>query len=439
MSDADVLENAKRIIRIEYTPRAHFRSFHNSTRRHRFVVAHRRAGKSVAIVNELIKKALLNKRQHPPPRYAYVGPSYAQAKDLVWGYLKHFLHPVPGVTFSESELTATLPNGARIGLYGGSTAYERMRGLYHDGIALDEYPLLNPLAWPLVIRPTLSDYMGFAIVSGTPNGQDHFYDQMKKAENDNDWDIFNIPVTQTDALDPDELADMRKDMSADQYAREMLCSFDAPVEGAYYAEHMNEALAAGRICRVPWDPAARVYTSWDLGISDHMSIWFFQQIRAMTHVIDHLSNTGQGLSWYVRQLHERPYIYGGHLLPHDVKARELGTGVTREETLNNMGLDVHVVPMHKVEDRISATRNLIPVCYFDEEKTRKGREALQAYRSGVSQSLGLTRPVHDWASHDADSFGGYAMGKELVAGWSGSAPGKPLIRRLRGLARRIRR
>lgn len=433
---SDVLEktpNARVII--PYRPREHFKPLHNSLKRHKFVVAHRRAGKSVAIINELIKKALMNKRITPPPRYAYVGPSYAQAKDLVWGYIKHYLHPIPGVIFSESDLKVTLPNGAQIGLYGGSAAYERMRGLYFDGVALDEYALLNPVAWPLVIRPTLSDYIGFAIVSGTANGKDHFFEMMKKAEVDEDWDVFDMPVTSTDALHPDELADMRKDMTAEQYAREMLCSFDTPVEGAYYADLLVDAQTEGRICKVPWQPKLPVYITWDLGIADWTSIWFFQQVGAATHVIDFMQDNGKALHHYVHELNQKPYNYGDDLGPHDMKARELIAGSTREEVLQGLGRSVQVVPMHKPEDRIEATRNIIPVCFFDEEKTKVGREALIAYRSKINPKLGSTKPVHDWASHGADSFGLYGMGKDLVVGWSGGlfSTGKKLRRRLRGM------
>src|SRR4051812_29634988 len=85
--------SVKQVFKIPYRPRAWFLLLHRSLKRFKFVVAHRRAGKSVAEINELVKRAFENTRAFPPPRYAYIGPSFAQAKDLIWGYLHYYLAP----------------------------------------------------------------------------------------------------------------------------------------------------------------------------------------------------------------------------------------------------------------------------------------------------------------------------------------------------------
>ena len=426
--------NAPKVITIPYKPREHFRPIHDSLKRLQCVVAHRRAGKTVALANHLIRAALSNKRQFPAPRYAYVGPSFAQAKDLVWGYFKHYLHGIDGVNFSESELTVTLPNGAKISLYGGSAAYERMRGLYMDGVVMDEYAMLDPKAWSTVIRPTLSDYRGWAIVSGTADGDDHFHELVKKAKIDDDWELHIIPVTDTDALHPDEVEEMRKDMSPEEFQREMLCSFDAPVEGAYYASLMNDAEMEGRITNVPYQKTFRTVAIWDLGISDYMSITIVQKAGREWHIVGYIQDHGKNLAHYVNLIGEMGYRNVAHLMPHDVRARELATGKTRYEVMIEMGCDVYIVPNHSVEDRIDATRNIIPLCWFDRDKAFELIRALKAYRSAKSDKLGFTKPLHNWASHGADSFGYFAVGIELVVGWSGGE-GKPLRRKIRGLAR----
>jgi phage terminase large subunit len=437
---AEAFERAEpRRIVIPYRPRRHFRPLHESKKRFKATVAHRRAGKTVALVNELIKSALSNTRQFPPPRYAYVGPSFAQAKDLVWGYLKHYLHGVPGITkdsFSESELTVTLPTGAKISLFGGSAAYERMRGLYFDGIVLDEYAMLEPTAWSKVIRPTLADYKGWAIVSGTSDGDDHFHELIKRTKLDKDWDVFIIPVTDTDALHPDEVEEMRKEMAGDPGAfdREMLCSFEAPAVGAYYAELILEAKMAtpSRFMRVPLDPHARIIAAWDLGISDYMSIWIAQRIGREWHIIDYIQDHGKPISHYLFEMAKRGYRNVAHLLPHDAKARELITGTSRYEYFLGMNEEVFLVPNHKPEDRIEAVRNFIPLCVFDLDNTLEGVKALKAYRSAKSDTLGFTKPLHNWASHGADAFGHLAFGYDQVVGWTGSN-GQPLRRKLRGM------
>ena len=135
MTAALLKEPSAPVITIPYVPREHFKSLHACAKRWIFMVAHRRAGKTVALCNQVIRKALENKRKFPPPRYAYIGPSFAQAKDLVWGYYKHYTDPLPNRKVVEGDLQIVLPNGAMINLYGGSAAYERIRGLYFDGVS----------------------------------------------------------------------------------------------------------------------------------------------------------------------------------------------------------------------------------------------------------------------------------------------------------------
>jgi len=427
----DQTDAPKKVV-IPYKPRKHFIRLHNSIKRWKFVVAHRRAGKSVAAINEMIKRALENTRKDPPPRYAYVGPSFDQTKDLIWGYLKHFAGGIPGVDFREGELMCLLPNGASIRLYGGAAAYERMRGLYFDGIMLDEFPLLNPAVFSTVVRPCLADYRGWAIISGTSNGDDHFAALRNKNLHNVKWDIFSIPVTETDALHPDEVAEMTADMSPEEYAREMLCSFDAPVEGSYYGDMMNDLQAKGRITGVPYDAGASVWTWWDLGIDDAMAIWYFQVVGREIHFIRYEEYVGKGFHDIVPVMKSHGYPFGGHILPHDIKARELGTGKSRFEILSELLGDVFVTPMHRVEDGIAAVRSVLPICWFDEKLTEQGRSALKNYHRSKAG-----KPVHNWASHGADAFRTGAMGLHLVQSWSGSSNvksiGGGLRRRVRGI------
>lgn len=407
-----------------------------------FAVAHRRAGKTVALCNKIIRAALENTRSFPPPRYGYIGPSFAQTKDLVWGYFKYYTGPLPRVKVVEGDLQIILPNSAMINLYGGSAAYERMRGLYFDGIVADEYPLLNPSMLGSVVRPCLADYQGWAVISGTSNGDDHFHELKKRAEKELDrWDLFSIPVNETDALDPDEVEEMRKDMTAEEFAREMMCNFDAPIEGSYYGEVMNEISLGNQITGVPYDPKSLVWTCWDLGIDDEMAIWFLQQCGREVHVIDYYANTGQGLEHYAGIIKDKKYAYGCHVLPHDIEARELGTGVSRFEILNGMLSNLFVCPMHKVEDGILATRAAIRMMWFDKTRCDPGISALKNYHKGPKG-----KPVHNWASHASDALrvGCVAMnmiqpmmGGSNIIGFNQGALRRNL-RRLNNAPRRIR-
>ena len=412
-------------VTIGYRPRRHFRAFHASQKRWRYVVAHRRAGKSVAFINDLIRAALQNTRDIPVPRYAYVGPTFAQAKDLVWNYIKQYTKDLPGVTYSESELTCRLPNRAQITLYGGGQAYNRIRGLYLDGAVLDEYPLINPEALNSVIRPALADYQGFGIVAGTPAGRDHFFDQKVQAERNPDlWDVFNIPVTETDALDPDELSEMQRTMTPHQFEREMMCSFEAPVENSYYGDLMVAARMDGRLTRVPYEPRSRVITAWDLGMKDLTTIWFGQKVGQELRFIDFYQNSGKGLEHYAHVLQEKRYLYGYHLFPHDIKARELGTGRSRFEIILSLQLpgDALIVRDHSIADGIAGVRSVIPISWFDEEKCELGIDALRSYHvQGAPTGMTVRdAPAHTWASHAADGMRYFAMGLNLTTSW---APG----------------
>lgn len=365
-----------------------------------------------------------------------MGPSFDQTKDLIWGYAKHYTQTIPGVKYSEGDLKVTLPNGATIQLYGGAAAYERMRGLYFDGIMLDEYPLLNPAVFTTVVRPCLADYRGWAIISGTSNGDDHFHELLKKNVNNPNWDIFIVPVTETDALHPDEVAEMTSDMTPEEYAREMLCRFDAPIEGAYYAEKINEIEAKGQIRGVPVDEATGVFTWWDLGIDDYTAIWFVQFVGREIHVIDYYQNNSKDLKHFATELKNRGYVYSGHILPHDAKARELGTGRTRQEVLEDLlGGEIHICAMAGVEDGIAAVRSIIPLCYFDKEKTALGLSGLRNYHRSKAG-----KPVHNWASHPSDAFRYGAVSLSQIQhlartrfGSVGRNSSGPLRRRVRGV------
>ena len=424
-------EDATRIT-IPYIPRPHFRPLHQSLKRWLFSCSHRRAGKTVAICNHTIRRALENPRSFPPPRYAYIGPSFAQAKDLVWGYFKYYTSVLPGVKVSEGDLQLTLPTGAMINLYGGAAAYERMRGLYFDGAALDEYPMLNPSVLGTVVRPCLADYQGWGIISGTSNGDDHFHEVKKRAEKEPDkWDSFIVPVNMTDALPPEEVEEMRKDMTEAEFAREMMCNFDAPIEGSYYGEVLNEIQLANQITGVPYDTSSPVITWWDLGIDDETFIWFVQQCGRELHVIDCLQNTGKGLEYYATQIKSKPYHYGAHVLPHDIKARELGTGKSRYEILLNLLPNLFICPDHKVEDGIIAARSTIRMCWFDASKCESGISSLRNYHKSKTG-----QPVHNWASHGADAFRVGSVALRQVLGMVG---GSNILQFQGALKRKLRR
>jgi phage terminase large subunit len=399
-------------ITLEIIPRQQFRDYLKRDKRWSCIVAHRRAGKTVACIMDLIKRAIEHKGREP--RFAYVAPTYTQAKDVAWSYLKEYTQAIPGIAKSESELTVTFPhNGARIRLYGAEN-YDRIRGLYLDGAIIDETGDIDPRAWPEVIRPALSDRKGWATFIGTPKGRNAFYDLYRNARDRDDWFTASLKASETGIIDASELDDARRSMTAEQFAQEYECSFEAAVKGAYYAKEMNEAEGNNRIGKVPHDKNADVFASWDLGIGDMMAIWFGQIVGKEWHWIGYYENSGFGLDHYVDHIKTLPFKVHEHYLPHDAEARELQTGKSRIEYLEGRGLRCNVVPRHNVDDGINAARMRFNRFWFDEENCKRGLDCLRMYRAEFDEKNNTlkSRPLHDWASHGADAFRYGVMGAE---------------------------
>lgn len=406
---------------IPYTPRELFVPFHNRKQRFSCEVVHRRGGKTVSRVNELIKGALTEERDRP--RFAYIAPFLKQAKAVAWDYVKYYCAPlVPlGATFNEAELRADLPNGGQIRLYGADNP-DSLRGIYLDGVVLDEYGVMDPRIWP-VVRPALSDRLGWADFIGTPNGHNDFYDTLQKAkDNPEDWYWAVHRASETKLIPDVELKAARGSMTKDQYEQEYECSFEAAIQGAFYGAEMAEAERENRITRVPYDKATDVITAWDLGIGDATAIWFCQQVGQEYHLIDYVENSGVGLDWYAQEVKGKPYVYAEHILPHDVEAKELGTGKSRKEVLGELGIKVTVAPKLRVEDGISAVRLVLNRCWFDADKCKRGIEALKQYRTEYDEQRKVFRDkaLHDWTSHGADAMRYLFTGikKTTKANWS---------------------
>lgn len=400
-------------ITIPYKPRDQFMPLHNRTRRWGCVVAHRRAGKTVAAVNDLVKGALTCPL--PEPRFAYVAPYFSQAKDVAWSYLKHYTAPIPGVQANESELRVDLPNGGRVRLYGADN-YDRMRGIYLDGVVPDEFGDQDPRAWSEVIRPALADRNGWATFLGTPRGMNHFAELAERARRDSDWLYLELKASQTGLLPQSELDAARKDMSEEQYLAEFECSFAASVIGSIFGREMQKADQDGRITRVPYQPEIGVETWWDLGIDDAMAIWFTQTVGREIHVIDYYEQSGEGLPHYAKVFQERGYVYAGHHAPHDIRVRELGSGRSRLEIAASLGIRFNIVPDISVADGIEAARSFIPRCWFDRERTERGRLALTSYRRvwDAKRKAFQSQPLHDWASNGSDAFRYLAVGHKIA-------------------------
>ena len=354
----------------------------------------------MAAINQIIKRAIECELEQP--RYAYIAPTYTQAKRIAFDYLVKYTRPL-GATVNISELRVDFW-GRRISLYGADNP-DSLRGGYLDGVALDEVGDMNPKVWNEVIRPALADRLGWALFIGTPKGNNHFKEFKERAAKSEDWALVEFKASETNIIPEKELWAARKEMGDDRYFQEFECSFDAAIQGSYYGQIINDLEAKNRITTIERDDLCRSYVAWDLGISDSTSLWVAQVVGKEVRLIDFTENHGVGLDWYVRWLKDNGYEGFTQFLPHDVEVRELGTGKSRKEVLQEAGLDITVAPRLSVADGIQAVRRLLPQCWFD-HKTKTGLDALRNYRREYNerQQVFYDKPLHDWSSHASDAF-----------------------------------
>lgn len=407
---AGAVATAVELVRLPYAPRPLQRVIHAALDAHRFaaVVCHRRFGKTVLAVNHLIRAAMRCDKERP--RFAYIAPTYRMGKAIAWDYLKHYVSPVDGVTVNESELRVDFPvNGAQIRIYGADNP-DALRGIYLDGCVLDEYGLMASNLFSEVLRPLLADRKGWALFVGTPNGKNQFYDVVQTAQREPGWFYAAYRASETHLIDAHELSEARRVMSEDEYAQEFECSFEASVKGAIYAREVALAREQGRITVVPFDPSLLVSTDLDIGVDDAMSIVYSQTTPAgQIRVIDYDEVTGKGLDEFARLVRSKPYVYESHFAPHDIQVREWGGGArTRLDLARSMGLHFSIAPkVQSIAERIYAARSIFPLTWFDQSKCARLLECLQHYRwkERTVDPTGAALPVHDWASHGADTFG----------------------------------
>lgn len=420
-----------------YKPRDYQRGLFNCLNRgykRAAVIWHRRAGKDKSLWNLIIKEAV--KRTGV---YYYIFPTYSQGRKILWDgigkdgfkYIDHV--PAPLVKSKHNtEMKIELTTGSIIQIV-GSDNIDSIVGTNPVGCVFSEYSLQDPTAWDY-IRPILRENGGWAIFNYTPRGHNHGFELYQMAKKNEAWYCELLTVADTNVLSEEDINEEREaGMSEEMVQQEFYCSFEAGTPGAYYSTLLAESDKAGRVGEVPYDPILPVDTWWDLGISDAMSIWFTQTTRTgQIRIVDYYENTGEGLPHYINLLddkrREHGFVYGYHHGPHDLAVRELGTGKSRIETAQSLGLNFRIVPKLSVQDGIEAARRILPKCWFDETRCIHGLNALRSYHCEYDEKNKVfkKRPKHDWSSHAADAFRYFAVGhKEFRPQFEGGRKRRP--------------
>jgi hypothetical protein len=405
------MNSTERIHLSKFTPRHYqlpiFDAIENKGYKRVLAVLPRRAGKDICAWNLMIRAAL--KRIAV---YYYIFPTYAQAKKVVWNSITNsgdnFLDYIPPSLVkskNSQEMKIVLTNGSIIQLV-GSDNVDSLVGTNPYGVVFSEFALQDPRAYQF-LRPVTVANDGWMLFISTPRGKNHLWEILQIAQQNPEWFTYIRSVTDTGHISLHEIEKERSEglMSDDLIQQEYFCSFDMGVEGAFYSRYLDKMRLKGQIGQVPHEAGSKVHTAWDLGIRDSTTIIFFQTIGMSVRIIDCYENSKHGLEHYINVVNNKGYTYGRHIAPHDIKVRELGTGMTRLEKARSLGISFVVAPDVGVIDGIESVRSCLSKVWIDEVKCAPLLKALENYRQEYDQKKKVYKanPLHDWSSHWADA------------------------------------
>jgi len=349
--------------------------------------------------------------------YWHIFPSYAQGAKSVWQETnsegRKYIDYIPQELIAkknEKELKITLKNGSIYQIVGSDNP-DSLRGAGIKGAVFSEYAEQDPRAWG-TIQPMLLENNGWAMFNFTPKGQNHAYELYKMAQKMPEvWHSEIKTAEETGVFTQEQLEQVKAEIlsegkTLDFFNQEFLCSFNNPIEGAYYSKIIDDLDKQGRIGDYPHNPALPVFTFWDLGVGDATTIWFAQFVGNEIRIIDYIEDNNRGLDSYIKEAKDKIYIYEQHYAPHDIQIREFTNGKSRLETAYELGLRFMIAPKLSIDDGINAVRSILPKCFFNEATTRRGLLTLKNYKKDFDNKNNTFKlqPKHDWASHGADAF-----------------------------------
>lgn len=405
-------------------------------------IAHRRWGKDDLILHRTAV-AMFER----PASYWHMLPEFAQARRALWTAVnshtgkRRIDEAFPQElrdSANEQEMFIRMKNGATWQLV-GSDRYNNLVGAGVAGVTFSEWALANPSSWGY-IRPMIEENDGWATFITTPRGRNHAQAMYEMAKNNPRWFAEISSVHDTGALSPEQLEESiseyvalyGEDIGRAQFEQEYECSFNAAILGAFYAREMVAVRRDGRIDEeLEAIEGIPVHRAWDIGVKDDTSIWWFQVVGVNLYILDCYSQSGMGVDHYAEVIEQRRKEHGWadgvDFVPHDARVKEWGTGRTRVETMQGLGLNPRVVPMASKLDGINAVRKTLPRCIFHARTEDQGVSALEQYRREWDDDKKAFKAseVHDWSSHLSDAFRYLAMSwREAV---SEPLPAHPII------------
>jgi hypothetical protein len=373
-------------------------------------IAARRSGKDVLAWNlairQCIKKTCL---------VFYVLPTYSQGRKAIFDAItidgRKFLDFIPEVLvdgINQSEMKIRFKNNSILQVIGGDTYDTSIVGTNPYAVILSEYSLM-PADIFAFIRPILAANGGWCLVVGTPRGKNHLWRLWKEAQELPNWKVFLHKTSDIQHIPSDVLEQERRQMDEGMFLQEYECSFERGISGSYYGAYLDALKLKGQVCTVPWEPGLLTYTVWDIGVHDATSIIFYQEVGDGTviRIIDAYSNNNLGIDHYAKYIQDKPYRYGAHFAPHDIKVREWGSAaVTRYEKARQLGIDFTLVDQVPIQDGIENVLTHFAKFWIDKDKCRSLIDAIENYRREYDdvRQMYTNKPIKSWASHYADTL-----------------------------------
>lgn len=348
-----------------------------------------------------------------PKLIYYIAPTYSQAKKIIWQGMTEdgtrFLEMIPKemvAKINNSEMRIDFVNGSSIHLV-GSDRYDNIRGTNPSLCVFSEYGMMNPQIWDAVLSPVLLKNGGTAVFISTPFGKNHFYDLWIDAQSDPDWFTMKLTALESGVFSQEELAKERKRRDPAIFEQEYECSFNRGLIGGIYQESIDRMFQEKRVCDISWEPSVDVDVSFDLGISDSTVILFFQRVGQEVRILESEEVTGESLEFIVKKVREKPYVVRDWIFPHDLRVRELSSGLSRVDKIRQFGIEPIVLPQLSLWAGVEHVKTLmLSRLYIDGTKNKTLIKALENYHRSYDERLKRLsdKPVHDWSSHWCDSL-----------------------------------
>jgi len=376
------------------------KEYKRKKKRFNVLVVHRRWWKTVWVIIDVLVEAI-----EIVWDYAYIAPTYKQAKKIAWRMIQKYWNQITWFTYNSSELMVTYSNWSTITLFWAENP-DSLRWLDIRWVIFDEYAQQPSWIYSEIIFPMINANRWWVTWIWTPKWKNSFYKLYERAKKDDRFYTVLLKYTDTWLLDEEQIKDAKAEMTEEEFEQEYNCSFDAFMRWAVYWKELALAQKEWRVKKDIYEEWLWVYTFWDLWISDAMTILFIQAIWWEIRIIDSYKNSWFWLEHYADIVKGKPYKYISHYFPHDIKHREVSTWLTRLSTAIKLLWDnCEVVPMNSIESWINAWRLIFKNVRINEELEEFINDlSLYKYEWDDNRQEFKKTPEHDWTSHYADAF-----------------------------------